>query len=318
MRTSINDILLIVISCFIITVIILVDLFFPFLGLFKIPLQISINILIIAVILWILNLKNNLKKVKIFVKNVENGFYKDEAYISSDDEIKDLYLDIFQMKEQLRVLNESKQESLKSITHNLKMPISIIYLTAECLHDDMIKREDLKKSYNKIMRQSKNVLNQINVLIKISKNDYLTQQGCFERERKCNLKPVVETVLDDFKIMFADKGIELEAELYNSYYFGTEEGWYSVFQNLFDNSLRYAKKNVTIKLYKENIYLFNDGLPISKKIISSIFEPYAMGTDGKTGLGLALVKSILNLYGYNINVENLDRGVLFKISESRK
>ena len=42
------------------------------------------------------------------------------------------------MKEELRILNNMKEELLQSVTHNLKMPVSVIYLTAECMKDGFI------------------------------------------------------------------------------------------------------------------------------------------------------------------------------------
>ena len=77
--------------------------------------------------------------------------------------------------------------------------------------------------------------------------------------------------------------------------------------------MRYADKEIVIRINKEKIELENDGEKIEEDTLDKIFDTYTMGNKGKTGLGLAIVKQTLELFGYKIKAENLEKRVRFII-----
>lgn len=87
-------------------------------------------------------------------------------------------------------------------------------------------------------------------------------------------------------------------------------------QNLMENALRHADSSIEIQLHRTSLSVINDGEPVEKDILDTIFQPYVFGTKGKSGLGLALVDSILKLNGYATQVKNLEKGVMFKITKT--
>ncbi|MBQ1341752.1 MAG: sensor histidine kinase, partial [Erysipelotrichaceae bacterium] len=48
------------------------------------------------------------------------------------------------------------------------------------------------------------------------------------------------------------------------------------------------------------------------------FKPFEKGTKGKFGLGLSICSKVCIAYGYNIDAENLEKGVVFRISDKKK
>ncbi|MEG1462808.1 MAG: HAMP domain-containing sensor histidine kinase, partial [Anaerorhabdus sp.] len=127
---------------------------------------------------------------------------------------------------------------------------------------------------------------------------------------------IVITCLYNFDHYFESHKIEVQLNLYNSMFYGTEEHWEDLVMNLLENATRYARTYVRIDLHKNSLSIFNDGDSIEN--IDSIFDPYQKGKNGKTGLGLSIVKSICTLYDYNILVKNKDGGVLFKIYREKE
>ena len=52
--------------------------------------------------------------------------------------------------------------------------------------------------------------------------------------------------------------------------------------------------------------------------LDKLFKPYEKGNKGKFGLGLSIVKKVVETYGYNVTGENLNDGVVFRIYTTRK
>ena len=83
--------------------------------------------------------------------------------------------------------------------------------------------------------------------------------------------------------------------------------------NIVDNSIRYAKSEIKIKLADKKLTIFNDGEPIEDKILENLFTPYQKGNKGQFGLGLSISKTTLNHFELNLRVENIPEGVIFTI-----
>ena len=91
-------------------------------------------------------------------------------------------------------------------------------------------------------------------------------------------------------------------------YKGDKENWEIIFNNILTNFIRYANKEIVIRLNRDKIELQNDGEKIDDNVLDKIFDIYTMGNKGKTGLGLTIVKQALDLFGYKIKAENLEEG----------
>ena len=82
--------------------------------------------------------------------------------------------------------------------------------------------------------------------------------------------------------------------------------------------MRYARSVVIINLEDGKLEVFNDGDNMSNDRISKLFKPYEKGTKGNFGLGLSIVKKVTEVYGYLVTGENMDDGVVFRITRNFK
>jgi len=96
------------------------------------------------------------------------------------------------------------------------------------------------------------------------------------------------------------------------------------FENIIMNAIRYTRNNdsIIIRAYAKDdgaiVCIEDTGPGIPKDEIDKIFEPFFRGTSSRreqgTGLGLSMVKSIFNSYGWMIDVvSHPDKGTIFKV-----
>ena len=103
-----------------------------------------------------------------------------------------------------------------------------------------------------------------------------------------------------------EEPVDIRLDLTPQNFIGDQEKWRIVLENIFDNAKRYAKSEICIKLTAHQLTIFNDGEKIEEDSVGSLFEPFEIGKNGMSGLGLAIAKRTVNMYGYDIYYENAE------------
>ena len=127
------------------------------------------------------------------------------------------------------------------------------------------------------------------------------------------MKKILEDEVSKFKFQRKDIQFVLEMDKRSKYY-GTEEHWETILDNLLGNFMRYASTTIKITAKNNKIILYNDGAPIDNDLLNGIFTPFRKGMKGQFGLGLSIVKKTLNMLGYDIVIRNERKGVSFVIT----
>lgn len=96
---------------------------------------------------------------------------------------------------------------------------------------------------------------------------------------------------------------------------GDEAGWERVFVNLFLNSAQAGARKIRICAHRNQIVVSDDGPGISAELLPRIFEPRVSTKSIISGLGLNVVKSIVEQNGGSVSAENgLGGGATFTLS----
>ena len=128
-----------------------------------------------------------------------------------------------------------------------------------------------------------------------------------------DLYDVIEKTLLSLKVIRPE--LKIIRETQHAYFFGNEEPWRVVFENLMDNALRYAHTTITIRLNENELSVENDGPQLTNERIDKLFKPFEKGTDGQFGLGLSIVHRIITAYECEVYAYNSYEGVVFKITK---
>jgi len=150
----------------------------------------------------------------------------------------------------------------------------------------------------------------------ISKIDNITKDYTLV---ECDIREVLSNCTLKQKARAINKGIEFKYDFSEEEVLlkCNEKSISRVFLNLIENALRYANSVIIIgcKYYNKKvvIYIEDDGEGIKEEDLNNIFDRFYKGKKGKHGIGLSIVKSIINKHDGKIYAQNSDLGAKFKI-----
>lgn len=255
-----------------------------------------INLYSRKIVSRILFVKDNINS-KDIIENYEEKFF--------DDEITDLSKSLFKMKKELYLQEKIKEEMLQNISHDFKTPIAVIKSYSEAIKDGIVGVEDV----DVILKQTDILNKKVFQLLEITKLEYLINQNLELSE--INVLDIINNCLKNFSLINSNLDIKINCEGF--YLNGIYENIYTAFENLLDNSFRYAKNVIEITSTDDFVKIYNDGPNISDEILEKIYKPYEKSTDGKFGLGMSIVKRTFDMFNIKMEINNLEIGVEFII-----
>jgi two-component system OmpR family sensor kinase len=205
---------------------------------------------------------------------------------------------------------------IKDTTHELNTPLSAILANIEMMDRERMTGTNAKK-LNRIEIGARTV----STLYEDLKFLTLESNKPIEDET-VDLLPMVENRLEYFTLLMQSKNIRLYKELVPSMITIDKRLITRVIDNLLSNAIKYNKRGGVIDITLEEgcLIIADSGIGIQKEKLGSIFERYSRfnESEGGFGIGLNIVKKIIDHYGMEIIVESeLDHGtkVILRWSE---
>ena len=222
-----------------------------------------------------------------------------------------------------RTIDNLRQTFISGISHELKTPIAIIQGYAEgAKMFYQAGNADTADAYcDTIMEEATRMNNMILKLLEITKYD----SGAYEPVREdFDIRLLVQDWFDRNESLLTEKGVHVDnripAELFGN---GDTVILSSVVNNYLSNAVSHVEGEMRIEAYAEEkdgkyrVFIFNTGKQIAKKDIENIWTSFYRAdkslsrSQGRFGLGLAIVASIQKLHGEQYGVENKENGVSF-------
>jgi signal transduction histidine kinase len=224
--------------------------------------------------------------------------------------------------------DQQKTQFFQYTSHELKSPIIAIKSSLDGVianYSDKIEERALNV-LKRASARSTQMLDIIKELLDLSRNRTLKPQIFNET---VDLNKVLKQVIENEKRIAASRNITIISEIEEDAYLltGLVSDFEKVFSNLIGNAVRYNTDDgrVVIKSSLDNngflkIEIDDTGIGIPEKDLGNIFAEFYRSENAKkiinfgTGLGLSLVKQIIENYGGTINVmSKLGEGTTFKI-----
>lgn len=290
----------------------------------------SVNVILICIMIFALGItiiiacllakriSKPIQELSMFANDIGKGNFSQCNFNFEDRELDELASVMNKAANELDKYDKDQKVFFQNVSHELRTPLMSIKGYAEAIKYKMI---DENEAADIILEEGNRLEELIEELLYMSRMDNITKDyvkaerdlrevlsDCVIKERSIVVKKSIEIIYD-----FDDEPVMLECE---------EKSLYRGFINIIDNGLRYAKSKVIIRCRnnKGNIYISieNDGEFIEEKDMPHIFERFYKGKDGKNGIGLSIVKSVIEMHGGNISAENCSDGYVKFHIEFRK
>lgn len=253
---------------------------------------------------------------------VKNGNFNIRIENEFHNETQDLINNFNLMVEELQKSETLKSDFISNVSHEFKTPLSSIQGYATLLQDESLSKED-KDKYTKYIIDSTQKLNVlISNILKISKIDnqkIVIEQELFELDEQ------IREVVLSLEKEWTNKNIELDIDL-DEVSIRTDKTLLShVWSNIIGNAIKYSYDNskIEIKLRNENdkikVTIKDYGIGIEEEKVPYIFNKFYQGDTSHSnegnGLGLALVKGIIDLINGKIEVKSeVNKGTEFIVT----
>lgn len=271
---------------------------------------ITFIIVSMVILIWSNSLVNRIKKLKEKIDNLNNDNYNYKIKYDYEDEISTLEVALEKMRVYLKEEEEYKNQMYQNISHDFKTPITVMKSYIEAFEDGVITdKEAVKVSKEQLSKLE----GKVHSLLYLNKLNYFKDKKDIIKER-CDVSKVVFDSVDKFSLVRNDVKFTLDIDEKNTIFKGSSEMWEAIIDNILNNFIRYANKEIKITIKNNKIILFNDGPNIDKDVLNNIFSPFEKGVNGVFGLGLSIVKKTLTFLNYDINIQNTKNGVKFIIS----
>ena len=271
---------------------------------------ITFIIVSMVILIWSNSLVNRIKKLKEKIDNLNNDNYNHKIKYDYEDEISTLEVALEKMRVYLKEEEEYKNQMYQNISHDFKTPITVMKSYIEAFEDGVIAdKEAVKVSKEQLSKLE----GKVHSLLYLNKLNYFKDKKDIIKER-CDVSKVVFDSVDKFSLVRNDVKFTLDIDEKNTIFKGSSEMWEAIIDNILNNFIRYANKEIKITIKNNKIILFNDGPNIDKDVLNNIFSPFEKGVNGVFGLGLSIVKKTLTFLNYDINIQNTKNGFKFIIS----
>ena len=236
------------------------------------------------------------------------------------DEFDLIKVDLNRMAKELSKSEMLKNDFIANVSHEIKTPISIINNYVKLLSNDSLTKEEKDKYLANIKYACSKLSNLISNILKLNKLD---NQRLKVDLKKFNLSESIINQIVQFEELIEQKEIELICDIEEDLYIISEESYLEIiWNNLISNAIKFTEPKGTIKISlkkvenKYQIIISDTGIGMDKETGAHIFDKFYQGDTSRSkegnGLGLALVKRVIDLLGGSISVESeINKGTTF-------
>lgn len=255
---------------------------------------------------------------------LSKGDFKEKSTIKTNiEEIANLRNSINELAEKLDNQNVLRKRLVSDISHEVRTPLNVLQNNLEAMIDGIfpVSHERLAHLNDEVVRFGK----LLNNLDKLKEFESESMKLNFHKIDLCLL---LKNMHRDFSAEVKEKNIDFNFRCENEEYYinGDEDKLKQVFINLIDNAIKFTGNDgrIDINLSKNGekviVEINDNGIGISNEDMPYIFERLYRGdksrheTEG-SGIGLTIVKNILNLHLASIDVKsNEGEGTSVQIS----
>ena len=230
-----------------------------------------------------------------------------------EDKVRERTKELEEANIKLKQLDEAKAGFLPLISHEINTPLNGIIGFADILKDQLISTEYF--SFVEVLSDSAHRLNEfaqsslIITRMQTAPEDY--------QKSTVDVKEIFNGIIEDYKSECNKKMIHLQWNWHaeKTTILGNRPLLHTCLKHILRNAVQYTQQQIIINSQLENnrltLSIEDDGIGFSEKALRHLFEPFSTTdehVDKNKGMGLSIVKMILDFHQAEIHVSNKDEG----------
>jgi len=270
------------------------------------------------------NIKETKDEINDLGKSINSMSEKLEKTIK---QLKSTNIELEKDIEEKSKIDEMRKTFISDVSHELKTPISLIQGYSEGLLENINSDEESRKFYAEVILDETNKMDKlVKQLLELMKLEYGKREF---NNTTFNIVELEKEVIRKSKVMLEEKQIELEFDEKQEIQVTADDFYIEqVITNYLTNAIKNAEEvenkkiirisnTIDIEKSKVCVKVFNTGEHISEENLNRIWNRFYKADesrnreDGGTGIGLSLVKAIMNNYQNKYGVNNVENGVEF-------
>ncbi len=268
-----------------------------------------------------------IKKLCASMDNVAKGDFEiqleDKSIIH---EIQDMYKNFNSMTKELKATEILQTDFVSNVSHEIKTPINAIEGYVMLLQDNQCSETERTEYVERILFNTKRLSELVSNILLLSKLD---NQSIEPVRESFSMDEQIRQAIMMYESQWNDKNIEFDIEMSSIYFIGNDRLLLHVWTNLLENAIKFSPVggHIIIRLSENEeyiTYVIEDcGPGISVEAQQHIYDKFYQEDEshrqGGNGLGLALVKKILDIYNADITMENREeKGSRFTLRFPKK
>ena len=216
------------------------------------------------------------------------------------------------MVQELSGMETLRTDFIANVSHELKTPLAVIQNYSTMLQQPDLSEQDRRDYARTVTDASQRLANLITNILKLNK---LENQQIYPKKERFDLGEQLCECLLGFENAWESKNLEIETDIEDGVIVESDPELLSlVWNNLFSNAIKFTETGGTVglKLYTEGgqavVEVSDTGCGISPEVGAHIFEKFYQGDTSHAaqgnGLGLALVKRVVDIIGGEIDVSS--------------
>lgn len=267
------------------------------------------------------------KKLANSIDELQSGFIDDELHLRSYTETEEICQHVNLLTSRMKVLDESRNEFVSNVSHELKTPLT----SMKVLADSLIAQENVPvELYQDFMTDIASEIDRENKIITDLLELVKMDRSSAKRLNitQVNVNELLETIMKRITPIADRQGVELVMESFRPVIAKIDEIKLSLaFSNLIENAVKYNDKEdgwVHVSLNADHRYMYvkveDNGMGMPEESLEHIFERFYRVDKshsreiGGTGLGLAITKNVILLHKGEIKVFSSEgEGTIFTV-----
>ncbi len=251
----------------------------------------------------------------------EIGEFKSQVN-SVYDQLLQIISELQEKNEYMLNIEKQKVDFLRSTSHELKTPLASLRIMLENMQLNIGKYADRDKYLAESINEVDRMTELMREILNVSKLQEINSPS-----ETLDLEEVLNEVIAEYKVLIKAKFINLCVELDGEKIYIAKAALKKVFSNLISNAVKYTEESGSIHIYtdQQKLYVENTGKVLNESELKKVFEIFYrseikdknLPQEGN-GLGLYVVKNILELYGFSYDFKASSSGMVFVIDLKSK